>query len=304
MKKEIAVIGLGKMGSNMARRLIEKGWKVVGYDRAPEARERMKSEGVATIDTYGELKTALSPSRIVWLFLPPKGVVDEALFGEHGIAEALSEGDVVVDGGNSFFKEAEGRAEKLAERGVRFMDVGTSGGPKGAREGACLMVGGSKDAFEEIEQLFKDFALPDGYRFFEGAGAGHFVKMVHNGIEYGMMQAIAEGFEILEKSDYRIDLPKAAEIYNKGSVIESRLIGWLQQAFRERGEELEGVSSTVGHTGEGEWTVKVAEELGITVPVIADSFRFRVESAKFPRYAGKVVSALREQFGGHDVKEK
>ena len=304
MKKEIGIVGLGKMGGAMARRMVEKGWKVVGLDYNPAVAESLREEGVLPVKTYAEMASSLSAPRMVWLLVPAGKPVDDALFAHNGILESFSPGDVVIDGGNSFYKDAAPRAEQLKEKGIHFIDVGTSGGPKGARTGACLMVGGSKEGFESIEPLFKDFAKENGYRFFEGAGAGHFVKMVHNGIEYGMMQALGEGFEILEKSDFNIDLPRATEIYNNGSVIESRLVGWLQDAFKTRGAKLDGVSSTVSHTGEGEWTVKVAKEMGVEVKVIEDSFQFRVDSSKKPSFTGKVVSALREQFGGHDVKEK
>lgn len=302
MKKEITIVGLGKMGGAMARRMMEKGWKVAGMDAFPETLKTLASEGVIPVSSYADIPKTFEGPRIVWLFLPPKKIVDEALFGANGIADSLSPGDIVIDGGNSFFKEAEARARKLKEKDIHFIDVGTSGGPGGARNGACLMIGGDREAFSNIEPLFQDFAREGAYQFFEGAGAGHFVKMVHNGIEYGMMQAIAEGFELLEKSDYQIDLARATNIYNTGSVIESRLVGWLEKAFKERGPTLEGVSTTVAHTGEGEWTVNVAKEMGIEVQVIKDSFQFRVDSEKSPRFAGKVVSALREQFGGHSVK--
>lgn len=304
MKKEIAIVGLGKMGSAMARRMMEKGWKVVGLDYNPETAEKLRSEGVLPVKTYTEMATSLTPQRIAWLLVPAGEAIDEALFGPGGIAESFSAGDIVIDGGNSFYKDAGPRAEKLKAKGIHFIDVGTSGGPAGARNGACLMIGGSKEGFENIEPLFKDFAREGGYQFFEGAGAGHFVKMVHNGIEYGMMQALGEGFEILEKSPFNIDLPRVANIYNNGSVIDSRLVGWLESAFKDHGPKLDGVSSIVSHTGEGEWTIKTANEMGIDVPVIRESFNYRVQSANNPRYTGKVVSALREQFGGHDVKEK
>ncbi len=305
MKKELAIVGLGKMGSNMTRRMAEKGWKIVGLDRNPDAAKNLADEGLlVAAHTYAEMAAALAPQRIAWLFLPAGAALDEALFGPGGIAESFSAGDIVIDGGNSFYKDALPRGEKLKAKGIHFMDVGTSGGPKGALTGACLMVGGSKEGFESVEELFKDFAREDGYQFFEGNGAGHFVKMVHNGIEYAMMQALGEGFEMMKKSDYHLDLTRAADIYNHGSVIESRLVGWLESAFKQHTENLDGVSSTVGHTGEGEWTAKTAKEMGVDVHTIEYAFQFRVDSEKNPRFAGKVVSALREQFGGHDVKEK
>lgn len=302
MKKELAIVGLGKMGGNMARRMIEKGWKVVGLDYNPETAESMRKEGLIPVKTYAEMASALSPQRIAWLLVPAGKPVDDALFGPGGIADSFSPGDIVIDGGNSFYKDATERAEKLKAKGIHFIDVGTSGGPAGARSGACLMIGGHKEIFESVEDLFQDFAKENAYQFFEGNGAGHFVKMIHNGIEYGMMQALGEGFEILEKSDFKIDLARAAEIYNNGSVIESRLVGWLQGAFKAHGAELADVSSTVSHTGEGEWTVKAAKEMGIEAKVIEDSFQFRVDSGGKPSYTGKVVSALREQFGGHSIK--
>ncbi|MDE1838252.1 MAG: 6-phosphogluconate dehydrogenase (decarboxylating), partial [Euryarchaeota archaeon] len=170
-----------------------------------------------------------------------------------------------VDGGNSFFKDAAPRAEKLKARNLRFFDVGTSGGPGGALHGACLMAGGDAEAFPLVEPLLRDFAAPGAYQFFPGAGAGHFVKMVHNGIEYGMMQSIAEGFEMMKKSDYHLDLTRVADIYNHGSVVESRLTGWLENAFKQEGEDLADITSTVAHTGEGEWTAKTAKEMGVDV---------------------------------------
>lgn len=303
MKKEIGIVGLGKMGANMARRMMEKDWKVVGLDYVPETAENLRSEGVVPVKTYAEMVEKLPAPRVLWLLVPAGKAVDDALFGPGGISESLSEGDVVIDGGNSFYKDAKTRALKLKEKGIHFIDVGTSGGPAGARTGACLMIGGSREGFLNSEELFKDFAKENGYRFFEGAGAGHFVKMVHNGIEYGMMQALGEGFAVLQKSEYGIDLKRATEIYNSGSVIESRLVGWLDKAFTERGQNLDGVSSTVQHNGEGEWTIKVAKEMDVEVKVIEESFQFRLDSEKKPTFTGKVVSALRNQFGGHSVEE-
>jgi 6-phosphogluconate dehydrogenase len=302
MKKEIGIIGLGKMGGNMARRLLEKGWNVVGLDRTPGVAESISSEGLIAAHDYKELIEKLPAPRVMWLMVPAGKAVDETLFGENGLAAFLSPGDIVIDGGNSFYKEAAPRGEKLKQKGILFMDVGTSGGPAGARNGACLMVGGSQDGFVAVEPLFKDLAKEDAYRFFEGWGAGHFVKMVHNGIEYGMMQALAEGFEILKKSSYGIDLSRVTEIYNNGSVIESRLVGWLSDAFKTHGPELSDVSSAVAHTGEGAWTVETAKEMNIDVPVIADSLQFRINSEKNPRFAGKILSALRGAFGGHATK--
>jgi 6-phosphogluconate dehydrogenase len=184
------------------------------------------------------------------------------------------------------------------------VDVGFSGGPYGARHGGCLMIGGKGQIFHILKNLYHDISLEGGYQHFEGAGAGHFVKMIHNGIEYGMMQAIAEGAHVLKKSSFNLDMSKVADIYDNGSVIESRLIGWLYQAFKTYGPDLMDVSGTVGHTGEGAWTVQAAKELGIDVKVIQDSLQFRIDSAKNPDYTGKVLSALRNMFGGHSIDKK
>jgi 6-phosphogluconate dehydrogenase len=184
------------------------------------------------------------------------------------------------------------------------MDVGVSGGPGGARNGACLMIGGMRSNYETHLDLFKSIAAPEAYQFFEGAGAGHFVKMVHNGIEYGMMQAIAEGFTVIKDSEYDINLLEAATIYNKGSVIESRLIGWLKSGLEEYGMEMAGISGSVAHSGEGEWTVLTAKELDIDVPIIEGSLEYRKLSQTEPSFTGKIVSLLRNQFGGHNVTEK
>jgi len=253
-------------------------------------------EGVRSL---ADLVAALEPPRTIWLMLTAGKPNDQVLFGEGGLVEMLEPGDVVIDGGNSYYRDAAGRAERLAERGIHFMDCGTSGGPGGARTGACLMIGGHGEDFERLEALFADVALPDAYRFFEGHGAGHFVKMVHNGIEYGMMQAIAEGFQIMRMSEYGLDLSAVADVYQHGSVIESRLVGWLAEAFEFHGEALEGVSGMVGHTGEGEWTVRTAEEMGLEARVIQGALEFRKESERNPSYAGQVLSALRNRFGGH-----
>ncbi len=311
-KKEIGVVGLGKMGAGIALQLREKGWKVSGYDPSPETTGALAAEGVQTRASLEELVDGLSAPKLVWVMVPARlpgaaedapSPVDEVLFGKGGLTELLSKGDVVIDGGNSYFKKAEVRANKLTEHGITFIDVGFSGGPNGARNGGCLMIGGDEASFRAHESLFRDLALKDGYQFFTGAGAGHFVKMVHNGIEYGMMQALGEGFEILKKSPYKLDLTRVTDIYNHGSVIESRLVGWLKGAFEQYGEDLEEVSGTVGHLGEGEWTAKTAHEMNIPAKIIEGSFQFRVESEKNPTFTGKVVSALRNQFGGHSVNK-
>ena len=226
--------------------------------------------------------------------------VDGTLITDHGsitgkVYDALEKAvslnwEVVIASGRTFFA-AKPIIEKLPFLRYAVMS-----------NGACIMVGGKKSDYQYLEPLFKDLVVPDGVQHFEGIGAGHFVKMVHNGIEYGMMQALAEGFTILKKSDYQLDLSKAAEIYNHGSVIESRLVGWLEDAFKLYSQDLKGVSGKVKHSGEGEWTVQTAKELKLKAKIIEGAFDFRVQSEKNPSYTGKISTVLRNQFGGHSLK--
>jgi 6-phosphogluconate dehydrogenase len=196
------------------------------------------------------------------------------------------------------------RARELEEKGIHFLDVGVSGGPRVARNGACIMVGGRKEIFKRFKSLFRDLSVRGGYGYMGKPGAGHFVKMVHNGIEYGMMQALAEGFAVMKDSPFDLDLNKVAEIYNHRSVIESRLVDWLKKAFEQYGEDLNEISGSVSHSGEGVWTVEAAKEFGIPIPIIEGALNFRIESQNNPTYTGKILSALRNQFGGHEVFKK
>ena len=303
MKKEIGIVGLGKMGAGIARRLLEKGWTVHGYDANAAAMQELSAEGIRAAASPAALAEGLQAPRLVWLMVPAGKIVEDVLFGANGLAGALSPGDSIIDGGNSYYKDSIERAKKLEALGLTYIDVGFSGGPAGARKGGCLMIGGDEATFTAYEPLFSDLAVEGGYQFFKGAGAGHFVKMVHNGIEYGMMQSLGEGFAILKASPFSLDLARVADIYNHKSVIESRLVGWLADAFKQSGEDLSDISDTVAHSGEGEWTVKTARELGVEAKVIEESFQFRVRSREHPSFIGKVVSALRGQFGGHSVKK-
>ncbi len=302
-KGKVGVVGLGKMGAGLARNLLEHGWAVCGWNRTHARAEEMRGEGLEPAATLADLVDSLTAPRVVWLMLPAGGPVDEIIFGgaAPGLIDLLAPGDTIVEGGNSHFSGDLPRAERLAQNGIRYVDCGVSGGPAGARHGACLMVGGDRAAFDELEPMYADVAAPGAYRHFEGHGAGHFAKMVHNGIEYGMMQAIAEGFAVLKKSPFDFDLAEVADLYQHRSVIESRLVGWAKDAFEEHGTELEGVSGVVGHSGEGEWTIEAAAELGVDVPVISASLAYRLATEEDPSYAGKVLTGLRDGFGGHGL---
>lgn len=295
-RQPIGMVGLGKMGGNLVRQLLEKGWQVTGFDPNPKIQDELALEGMVQSLNPINLVEKLTAPRIVWLMVPAGKAVDELL---REITPKLTRGDIVIDGGNSQYTDSARRAASLKRRGIEFVDIGVSGGPYGARTGAVLLVGGKRETYERLQPLLRDLATPGGVEYCGDAGAGHFVKMIHNGIEYGMMQAIAEGFAVMDKSTYKLDLTNIAEVYNHGSVIESRLVGWLADAFRIHGEKLTGVSGTVAHTGEGQWTVDAAKKLKVDVKIIEGALEFRKKSAANPDYTGQVLSALRGQFGGH-----
>lgn len=282
----------------MVKRLLEQGHEVVAFDTSAEARKQAAMQGAKTVDALELLPESLEAPRVIWVMVPHKAV--EQVLAT--LMPTLLEDDIIIDGGNSFYKDSVRRGQDLGRTGIHFLDVGVSGGPSGAREGACLMIGGTRSIFEKLEPVFQDLSVQGGYGYMGGSGAGHFVKMVHNGIEYGMMQAIGEGFSVMQAAPFQLSLKEIARVYNHGSVIESRLIGWLGEAFQEFGEDLEPVSGSVAHTGEGEWTVKTAAEFGVDVSVIKESFRFRVHSHEHPSFGGKVLSALRNRFGGHAIQ--
>jgi len=296
---QLGYIGLGKMGKNMVLRLLEQGHQITAWNRSPEPTVEVQQAGAEIAENIEALVESLPSPKIIWVMLPAGKVTGEMIAK---LSTLLAPGDLVIDGANSHFKDTKQRAALLAEKKMLFADVGVSGGPEGARQGACLMIGGTAETYALIEPLCQAIAAPGAYHFFAGHGAGHFVKMVHNGIEYGMMQAIGEGFEVMRQSEFNLDLAHVASLYNRGSVIESRLIGWLESGYAKHGPELAGISGTVKHSGEGQWTVETAAELEVPVPVIKTSFDFRVESEQKPSYTGQVVSVLRQEFGGHNVK--
>lgn len=296
---QIGYIGLGKMGRGMVERLLEKQHDVVVANRSSGAVDALVALGAKAAYTYQSLVEQLHGPRIIWLMVPWQSV-DEVLAE---ILPFLQAGDLIIDGGNSPYQETIRRAKEITEQGIRFMDVGVSGGPSGARNGACMMIGGERDDVKLLKQLFIDCCRPDGYGYMGTHGAGHFVKMVHNGIEYGMMQAIGEGFEVMKRApEFTLDITEIARVYTVGSVIESRLIGWLYDAFVQHGNTLDGISGSVKHSGEGLWTVEAAKRINVPVPIIEASLQFREDSTEHPSFTGQVVSALRNQFGGHDVR--
>jgi glucose-6-phosphate 1-dehydrogenase len=297
-KEPIGIIGLGKMGANLARNAHAKGWDIVGYNHSPESIKKIEADGIRSAYELKDLVAALPAPRTIWLMVP-HAAVDDVI---NELSPLLEKGDTMIDGGNSPFKDSIRRHKKLAARGIDFLDVGVSGGPSGALYGACLMIGGDRAQYERYEELFKDISVAGGYLYAGKPGAGHFVKMVHNGIEYGMMQAIAEGFDVIKQSPLSIDVAATAEVYNHGSVIESRLIGWLIKAYKAAGADLTNYSPTVAQSGEGQWMVDTAHELAVPVPIIEAALEFRKRSNENPSYTGRVLSALRNQFGGHDTK--
>jgi 6-phosphogluconate dehydrogenase len=302
MSKQIAIFGLGKMGGQIARRLQKNGFDVLAWNRSEAPREKAGKDGIKTFTNVNHLiKNITGQSRVFWLMLPHK-IVDEFL--QNQLGPHLKLGDIVIDGGNSFYKDSIRRAEELKSKEVIFFDCGTSGGVWGEKEGFALMVGGPKEVWPKIEPIFRVLSSGDNYGLVGKNGAGHFVKMVHNGIEYGMMEAIGEGFGVLKASDFDLDLANVAKIYQQGSVVRSWLIDLTRNIFEH--EDVEQTSGIIEATGEGEWTVNAGKELGVDVRVIEDSLQVRRESAdpkNQQKFSNKIVALLRKQFGGHGVQK-
>lgn len=294
---ELALIGLGKMGFNLAQNFVSHGHNVRAFDLNPDLVASAAKKGIEPAANLTELIQAGSGRRVIWLMIPAGTMVDDTL---HTILPLLSPGDIVVDGGNSYYKDSVRRAKDLAEKGFAFLDCGTSGGTSGARHGICAMIGGDKEAFSYCELLFKDIAIENGYLYCGPSGAGHFVKMVHNGIEYGMMQSIAEGFEVMQKSEFGLDLRAVAELFNHGSVVRSWLMELTARAL-SKDPELSSIKGIMHSSGEGKWTLETALEKQIPTPVIALSVLMRYRSLEEDTFSGKIVAALRNEFGGHAV---
>ena len=299
---ELGMIGLGKMGGNMAQRLLRGGHRVVVYDPIKEAVEAMTKQGAMGAASIADLVEKLSPPRAIWLMVPSGEPTESTITT---LAAGLSPGDIVIDGGNSNYKDSMRRAAALSEKGIDFLDAGTSGGIWGLKEGYCLMVGGRAEAFRQMESVFQTLAPSpgEGYGHVGPGGAGHFVKMVHNGIEYGLMQSYAEGFELMQaKQEFDLNLSDIAEIWRYGSVVRSWLLDLAAAALRED-PKLDSIEAYVEDSGEGRWTVQESIELGVPVPVISQSLQARFRSRQDQPFGSKLLAALRNQFGGHAVKK-
>jgi 6-phosphogluconate dehydrogenase len=290
---QIGIVGLGKMGYNLALNLAGHGHRVIGYDPGQEKTD----EGIELVNSLPELVKRLASRRVIWIMVPAGETVDHLL---NELVLLVSPQDIIVDGGNSNYKDTLRRSAMLKDKGLSFVDVGTSGGVEGARHGVCAMVGAEKEAFDYLEPVFRDISVENGYLHVGPNGSGHFVKMIHNGIEYGMMQAIGEGFEILARSQFNLNLEEIARLFNNGSVIRSWLIELLARSLA-KDANLEKIRGVMHSSGEGLWTAQTALEMQVPAPVITTSLLMRFRSLQEDSFAGKVVAALRNEFGGHAV---
>ncbi|MGY2614271.1 phosphogluconate dehydrogenase (NAD(+)-dependent, decarboxylating) [Bacillus pretiosus] len=295
----VGLIGLGKMGLNLGKNLMDHKHEVAAFDLNTSAVEEMKDYGATGVSSLSELVQSLESPRILWVMVP-HAVVDSVI---NEVTPLLSKGDILIEAGNSHYKESIRRYEQLKKDGIHFMDAGTSGGMEGARNGACYMIGGDQEAWDIVEPIFRDTAVENGYLYAGKAGSGHFLKMIHNGIEYGMMAAIGEGFEVLEKSEFDYDYEKVSRVWNNGSVIRSWLMELTENAF-SKDAKLDEIKGVMHSSGEGKWTVETALDLQTATPVIAMSLLMRYRSLDNDTFTGKVVAALRNEFGGHAVEKK
>lgn len=298
---QIGFIGLGRMGGNMVKRLLGKGHEIVAYARHEESRKEVEGFGAVGAASLADLVQRLTPPRLVWVMVPSGQTTEETM---NSLTLLLQKGDILIDGGNSYYKDSIRRGQAVKEKGIAFLDVGTSGGIWGLDLGYCLMIGGEKGAFEMAEPIFKALAPENGYDYMGPQGSGHFVKMVHNGIEYGMLQAYGEGFEIMHaKEEFNLDLQKISNLWNHGSVVRSWLLELAENAFRKE-PHLSRIKGYVEDSGEGRWTVCEAIEKDIPAPGITLSLLARFRSRQQESFSAKVISALRNEFGGHAVKRE
>ena len=296
---KLGMIGLGRMGGNMTERLMRDGHEVVVFDRSPDAVAKYVSLGSKGATDAADIVRKLDAPRVVWIMVPAGKPVDDTIAS---LLPGLSKGDVIIDGGNSNFHDSMRRGAELREKGIEFVDSGTSGGIWGLENGYCLMIGASDEAFKLCEPIFKTLAPPDGYAHMGPTGSGHYVKMIHNGVEYGMLQAYAEGYEILHASkDFKLDLHKISAVWNHGSVVRSWINELAEIAFK-KDSDLVDLKGFVADSGEGRWTVQEAIDLDVPAPVITLSLLMRLRSRQEDSFSGKVIAALRNEFGGHAVK--
>lgn len=296
---ELAMIGLGRMGFNMAVRLCRDGHRVVGMDaRFEQAQVLEREHGGVAAQNLADVVSKLAAPRVVWVMLPAGEITENAL---KDLVTLLEPGDIVIEGGNANYRDSKRRAEMASVKKIDLLDCGTSGGVWGLQVGYCLMIGGARRAFDYCEPIFKTLAPENGYAYVGTSGSGHFAKMVHNGIEYGMMQSIGEGFEILKESGYEFDLRQLADLWNHGSVIRSWLLELIERAFTE--SDIEAIRSYVEDSGEGRWTVQQAIDTDVPAPVITMALLSRIASRQDESFSAKVIAALRHQFGGHSVKQ-
>lgn len=297
----IGIIGLGKMGMAIAKRAIQHNHTVAGFAPSVETRDLAKTFGVSTYDSVQDLITNLPAPRTVWLMVPAGEITRSTIAI---LADILEVGDTVIDGGNSYFKDSEAHSEILESKSINFIDVGTSGGLKGEQIGFSLMIGGKQDLVNSYNSLWEALAAPEAYTYIGAAGSGHFVKMVHNGVEYGIMQAMAEGFELVKNGPYpNIDLQQVSKVWKNGSIIRSFLMDLAYEAF-QKNADLSTISDYVDDNGMGRWTVNTAIEHAVPLPVITDAVYARFRSRQSESFAGKTLAALRNEFGGHEVKKK
>lgn len=296
---QVGIIGLGKMGFNLALNLKRNNYDVVAQDVNSDFVSKIGQEGIETAFSVEELCKKLTDRRVIWLMVPAGEIVDAVITS---LLPYLSKNDIIIDGGNSNYNDSKRRYAQLKEHGIDFLDCGTSGGTSGALNGACTMIGGDADVFDYVAKVFKDISVENGFLYTGAAGSGHFTKMVHNGIEYGMMQSIAEGFEVFEHSEFDIDFQKTAKLFNHGSVVRSWLMELTENAF-SKDARLDGIKGIMHSSGEGKWTLETALDLGVPTPVIALSIMMRYRSQMSDTFSGKVVAALRNEFGGHAVEK-
>ena len=297
---QLGIIGLGRMGANMTERLLRGGHELITYDRSPEAIQRCVDKGALGAHSLADFVKQLTPPRVIWLMVPSGEPVDLTI---EQLLPNLLESDIIIDGGNSHYKDSIRRAQKLKQLGIHFVDAGTSGGIWGLQEGYCLMIGGEKTIVDQLEPIFKTLAPADGFAHVGANGAGHFVKMVHNGIEYGMLQAYGEGFEMLKASPFEFDLGKISHLWNQGSVVRSWLLELAENAF-QKDPQLSAIKGYVEDSGEGRWAVLEAVEREIPASILTLSLFARYASRQEDSFSAKVIAALRNEFGGHAVRKE